>query len=393
MADPLLYNALDAYLYSDQQLAAATSQAATQEAIRAANVPLLQCCICCACLCQAQLTACQTGGGPGGAQEIIDQYSTCWPCYACIPDMNGCSGWTTQCIFWFCTSGSPGQCSCNGVMCCQWTAPANTNCVQFTIYGAGGGSWGSNCCGGSFYGGTGASAQVTVPTCSGWTYTLCAGCAQCCFLSDTASIGTYFGLSPGQRTCVCGCCLQMLAVGGKSNSNSMHWDLGFTFGSRGPDFCYGNNRCAGTGVCWCNAGYYCMTGCATCGWIPHSRTKGVNAQIQYVHPTATTPNHSPKMGQSEGVTVPGHWNSYCWDTNFYGKKCAPRLPHWYGSCSHTEFEFTSGNCCGGNCCGNQTGYLTWPGMGGMAVQVKSGTCRCGDSGRGGAVRVVYHTCS
>ena len=54
----------------------------------------------------------------------------------------------------------------------------------------------------------------------------------------------------------------------------MHFDLGFTLGSRTPDFCYGNNRCAGTGVCWCNGGYYCMTGCATCGWIPHSRTKG-----------------------------------------------------------------------------------------------------------------------
>ena len=80
MADPLLYNALDAYLYSDTQLAAATSQAQTQEAIRAAGVPLLQCCICCACLCQQQLDNCATSGGPGGSQEIIDQYSTCWSC-------------------------------------------------------------------------------------------------------------------------------------------------------------------------------------------------------------------------------------------------------------------------------------------------------------------------
>ena len=70
-----------------------------------------------------------------------------------------------------------------------------------------------------------------------------------------------------------------------------------------------------------------------------------------------------------------------------------RLPHWYGTCSHTELEWTSGNCCGGNCCGQQTGYLTWPGAGGMGVIVRSGVCRCGDSGRGGAVRVVYHTCS
>ena len=72
MADPLLYNALDAYLYSDTQLAAATSQAATHESIRAAGVPAIQCCICCACLCQAVLTACSTSDGPGGVQEIID---------------------------------------------------------------------------------------------------------------------------------------------------------------------------------------------------------------------------------------------------------------------------------------------------------------------------------
>jgi len=77
MADPLLYNALDSYLYIDTQLAAATSQAQTAEANRAAKSVSAACCICCWCLCQAVKAACDTPLDPN-IQQIIDENLFCW---------------------------------------------------------------------------------------------------------------------------------------------------------------------------------------------------------------------------------------------------------------------------------------------------------------------------
>ena len=389
MADPLLYNALDAYLYSDTQLAAATSQAQTQEAIRAAGVPLLQCCICCACLCQQQLTNCSTSGGPGGSQEIVDQYSTCWSCYDTLYD-NACSGgsWVTCCFMY--PANEFGQCSSNGIMCCQWTVPANVNCVQFDLWGAGGPSWGSTCCGYSIYGATGAFASVVIPTCAGWTYTLCVGCSYCCGLSDYNQVGNYYGFNNGHPSCICGCGLQMLALGGKSASQQHLWDNVSIFGTR-PNQCFGN-KCGGTGSCYCNGGYACFQSCSSCGEVGVSRAQGVNAFICSCKPDSITSAHSPNLSTSEGFTVPGHWGGYCLANDFNGWFIAPRPPRYHQDCSHYCIQWQGGNCCGGNCCNYGQGYMSWPGSGGMASISRSGACRCGDGGNGGGVRVSYRTC-
>ena len=70
-------------------------------------------------------------------------------------------------------------------MCCQITVPANVNCIQIDMWAAGGNSWGANCCGGSHFGHTGGFVSIVMPTCSGWNYTLCAGCAYCCYPSHS----------------------------------------------------------------------------------------------------------------------------------------------------------------------------------------------------------------
>ena len=140
--------------------------------------------------------------------------------------------------------------------------------------------------------------------------------------------------------------------------------------------------------------------CATCDRVPASLSLGVGAFVIYEKPASITLAHSPKLAESESVTVPGHWAGYCWDTNLYGDSWAPRVPHFHKNNAQNGMTnvdhlcqcFTSGNCCGGNCCSFGQGYMQWPGQGGMYVQTKSGTCRCGDMGRGGAVRVSWKTC-
>lgn len=401
MADPLLYNALDAYLYSGTQLEAAQSQAATQEAIRSAQVPLLACCICCACLCAQELTNCAAGDGPGGVQEIIDQYSTCWYCYDCIPHNEGCPGWSTVCPLW---PGGQGQCTASSIHCCNYTIPSNVNCVQFDLYGAGGNSWGSNCCGGSLYGATGAFATITMPVCSGWSYTMCVGCARCCYAGDYSQVGGWWGMTGGQRSCISGCGLCMYTMGGTSNQLTHMWQMLGYYGNW-LQHCYGN-RCAGSGVCWCNAGYFCHSGCGTCGRVPASLAIGGQAFVCYEIPTAITPAHSPKMFESEAVTVPGHFGSWCVDPGNCGDFLAPRVPRYHrnhsssnggtsptmGNEGHLCMCFGNSNCCGGNCCSYGQGYMQWPGQGGMATMAQDGACRCGDMGRSGGVKVVYKTC-
>ena len=389
MADPLLYNALDAYLYSDTQLAAATSQADTQEAVRAAGVPLLQCCICCACLCQAALDACNAGGGPGGSQEIIDQYSTLWACYDGLFDNHGDTGWTTCCYMW---PGCMGQCSANGIMCCQITVPSNVNCMQIDMWAAGGNSWGANCCGGSHYGHTGGFVSIVMPTCAGWNYTLCAGCALCCWIGSYAAVSTWYGAPPGRHSCMSGCNFEAYARGGPQELQRRLWTNTITYGRR-PNQCFGH-KCSGSGQCWCNAGYFCYdNSCASCGWNPHGAALGTEGFVCYSSPSVITTAHSPAKDTAEAFTVPGHTTRFCWDTNFYGKMEAPRPPRRTSECEYYCMCFTSGTCCGGCLCRWGQGINQWPGMGGYASKVQSGGCICGDMGRGGAFRVIYKTCS
>jgi hypothetical protein len=78
---------------------------------------------------------------------------------------------------------------------CSWTVPVGATCAEFQLWGHGGGTSSQCCCGGAPHGPTGAYAVVAMPVTSGSVYTICAGCAFCCYASQTTpglnSVPTY----------------------------------------------------------------------------------------------------------------------------------------------------------------------------------------------------------
>jgi hypothetical protein len=78
-------------------------------------------------------------------------------------------------------------------ICCEWVVPAGATFARFEIWGAGAASKGNRCCGITMFGGSGAYASVILPVVPGCSYTLCAGCAECCCYcctSGTLSAGS-----------------------------------------------------------------------------------------------------------------------------------------------------------------------------------------------------------
>ena len=391
MADPLLYNALDSYLYIDTQLAAATSQAQTAESQRAAKSVTAACCICCWCLCQAVKAACDTPLDPN-IQEIIDENLFCWECTVCIPDKHGQTGWTTCCLHW--PNSAAGQCNTSS-MACNWTAPANTDCIQIDMWGAGANSYGVSCCGGADGGGTGAFVSMIMPWCAGWTVQTCAGCAQCCYIQGYPSMGTGSQVNNGRPSCMSGCGFKAIAAGGKSGTKRI---LQGTTSSRRADQCFGGMT-GGSAQCYCNQGYFCYaSSCSTCGIIG-PMTNLTNFGICYCGQTATTEHGFSALS----VGVPGMIGCRCFDTGFGGyikSVLPPRFPVASCNCSVP----TSCTCCSSFCtsdmsscsvcCGKfDNGYARWPGAGGRGGKYNSGGCREGDIGRGGGFRIIVHSCA
>ena len=81
-----------------------------------------------------------------------------------------------------------GFCVCNGAgnywRCgqgCTWTVPSGVTCARFQIWGPGSSSGSSCCCGIGMPGTSGAYASVILPVTAGNQYTMCAGCAYCCY--------------------------------------------------------------------------------------------------------------------------------------------------------------------------------------------------------------------
>ena len=390
MADPLLYNALDSYLYMDTMLAKATAQASAADTNRATKSTLAQCCICCWCLCMAQKALCDTPQDPN-IQRIIDENLHEWECTKCIPDHHGCTGWTTCCLHW---PNGQGQCN-NSSMSCTWTAPANTDCIQIDMWGAGAASYGVSCCGGADGGGTGAFVSITMPWCAGWTVQTCAGCAQCCYISGYPSMGSGTQINNGRASCAAGCGFAITANGGKSGTKRI---LQGTPVNKFANQCFGNMG-GGSGQCYCNQGYFCYTSsCSTCGIIGPVENL-TNFGICYCGQTATT-NHGFSV---MSVGVPGMIGCRCFDTGFGGyikSVLPPRFPLASCNCSLPSSTTCCNAYCTTNfsscsvCCGNfGNGFAQWPGSGGRGGKYQDGGCRYGDMGRGGGFRIIVHSCA
>lgn len=309
------------------------------------------------------------------AQALADAFTpqgACWtqciePCllrepyrvayWACIPTLSSPTGglriWDTASGFF------------NQGICCLWTVPTGATCARFQIWGAGGNSASSACCGGSPFGSTGAYASVIIPVTAGTTYTLCSGCAYFCCSYCGAD-----GRRPGCSSFVIGTGLtNFCANGGEGKLGSWMAQYGkinncrlahHTFPSAGGCFC-----CCGTS--------YCAVGCASCGEIPHV-------------PGATY--HGTTTSGALVYGIRGMWPIICWDTSHFGYQVhAPIYGYETSSCCCQTW---TSSCIVGGCRKACCGCLQIPGAGGWAhVAMGQSNYQCGDFGRAGQVCVQW----
>lgn len=119
-----------------------------------------------------------SGGGGGGG----DEFSSCpsivqnWVANLC-PLLK--TDYTNS--FKVCDTSGNYRCGNN----CTWCVPPGVCNVQFQLWGPGGGTSGSCCCGGSPHGPSGAYMVIQMDVTPGECYCLCAGCAYCCWASTT----------------------------------------------------------------------------------------------------------------------------------------------------------------------------------------------------------------
>jgi len=404
VANPLLYNAIDQYLYIDTQLDARTAQAAREECRRTQKATTVGCCLCCLC-CRNEAVAIAKQPKAADLQNKINSNPFCLKHWEEIPNMNGteihCNGGvmanipaSTVKTIWVCDftgpqsrsqpSGCGSSCSdrsgyvgcyyrCGS--CCQFTVPSGVTKVQFDAWGPGAFTPGSTCCGGSPHGSTGAFLSMQLEVTPGDAYCICAGCSMCC------SAQAYPNYSCQNHewsypTCIEGPGLCNVRVeAGNMKAVAQIWLRGTVPGSMLVNQCYGN-LAGGSGQCWCNHGYHCFdNSCSTCGVMG-----GVAS-----------------LSQAFGCTckgfmykIPGLWGPYCLDTNNYGFYQAAPVP-FFAECSQHCFSFSSNSCGGCNCSSTETPYMKMPGAGGSAVHVMGGCCICGARGNMGAVRITYDT--
>jgi hypothetical protein len=289
-----------------------------------------------------------------------------WSCIKTLP-ATGCP-WIDG--FKVCNTATQFNCG----QCCNWVVPEGVTCARFQIWGAGGGSTISRCCGGSPFGSTGAYASVIIPVTAGNSYTLCSGCALCCRGCNNnynGGDGRYAGCqSYVTGTGLCNFC----ANGGQGRLGTWMAAYGKAGGSQRLSTIAFEN--AGSCLCQCGT-YYCfINSCATCGEIPHVAGAGYFG--------TTTSASSPTIVYG----IRGMWPTICYDTNHAGYQCHPPI---YGFPNTSRCIFTwNSSCCGGGFRA-ENGFLQIPGAGGYPnISFAGCVCgQCGDIGRMGMVCVSF----
>jgi len=255
--------------------------------------------------------------------------------------------------------------------CCEWTVPAGVTCARFQIWGAGAGSGSACCCGFSPFGGTGAYASVIIPVSEGDTYTLCSGCAFCCYACRAQSDADG--------------CPSYVTGNGLTNFCSE--------GGEGNKYCEVLTRCsigAVCGYCVYLGGCICNTGSDVC-W---------NGQQQggLGFPACCYDNMYPMIsscktfyGSATSGTVFGIRGSFgSIAVNCNSSICVQHPPiYGFASTSCCLAQITT-NYAGGICRSALQSYLLVPGAGGWAQMKCAGiTNVAGDAGRMGMVCVSY----
>ena len=318
------------------------------------------------------------------AAPLLQQQINSAPCnialWCQIPLLSGATTLNVCSTQADCTVGTGGQWNCG--TSCTWTVPAGITCAQFQIWGAGGGSNQSCCCGGASNGGTGAYVTAILPVVAGCQYTVCAGCAVCCYPSAG---GGYCGR--GCASYVTGYGLFNLCAEGGTNYQWQNvLDQGCYGTAGGSYWCtieYFPNSGTIAGPCICGNNNYCFQGCATCGEI-------------VVHRNTLT-NYKGSACNGITIGIPGLHGGLCLDTNNYGHFTNPPVicgTHTgsFGATTNCGCRicFTSETCLGGQTCQACCGPQRFPGMGGFAYHVMGGgNSGCGAPGTMGMVRILY----
>jgi len=270
---------------------------------------------------------------------------------------------------------------------CTWTVPSGVTCARFQIWGAGGGSGMSCCCGYGIAGGTGAYASVIIPVTAGNSYTLCAGCAYCCWPSWNGQS------NPGCQSYVTG--------SGLSN-----------FCAMGGESCLFKRGCSHGCQGWCTmeSTFRSSVGCCLrwMGMCPINMPGLMDVclsvhQDAYAWPRGNSHLHMPMIRSSErkyyGTATNGTVYGYngMFPEFFTGggmRVCSvhPPVYGWLGCCDYLGSSIDGCNYCIGGCCHRAyCGYGQIPSRGG-SYNMKCGGYTdfpCGDAGRMGMVCVSY----
>ena len=313
-----------------------------------------------------------------------------------IPSLTGTT--TTLCIGCVDSSNTSHhfmRCGAN----CSWVVPGGVTTARFELWGPGAGTGSGCCCGGSLHGATGAYVSVIASVTPGCTYTVCAGCAVCCY-------AVWAGYDSGGSSFVTGPNMCICAPGGAARLYDMTCQtrglgsFACGTGAYGPIFGYNENDrswlpngccCAWLNICN-SGGDYCVGG-SSAGYCHGRQTFFYNRNHQY----GCVCNNTASMS-----IVPSTFSAFNLDNSHYGCRCHPPIPGFASTYTVTAEGFTTGTCGGWQCSAWCTYCLNSgnmacvaakrgvPGSGGYGVHVMGGnTTQCGDSGRGGLVRITY----
>ena len=279
-----------------------------------------------------------------------------------------------------CDASGNFRCGCN----CTWTVPSGVTCARFQIWGPGSSSGTACCCGVGMPGTSGAYASVMIPVVAGNQYTLCAGCAYCCY-------PCWSNVQPGGDSYVQGNGLtNFCAKGGDNCYCRMTKDYGICSGLA----CTYNQFwcCQFMGLCPTQQNDLCL-----CNSIPQSNYGygrfSNRMQCPMIYNTGTC-----FFGSATGGDVYGYYGMYSQyfvrDSFGWGIKYPP-VYGFLGCWDDYERCCTEGCCrCKSGCwrsAGN--GYRYVP-SGPGAIGIKCGNCQgepWGDAGRMGMVCVQWRS--
>lgn len=264
--------------------------------------------------------------------------------------------------FVVCDTSGYFRCGCN----CDWTVPAGVTSIRVQMWNPGGGTASVCCCGGSPFGPSGSFALWDMDVTPGDNVVFCAGCANCCYATQTTA-----GNQSASYVCHCGtgkvtgatpisdvCCWN----GDITTANYWTTNCNFQLPSQlcGPTFCSGWNYCFDT-----QNDSTCVTWAFSKCTTTFSNISGTNVRL-----------------------IPGIWPSH--NVSQQNSGTIAISPPVFGFLNLSEqLIFTTASCAPcffKGCCGKLAG----PGFGGYAGYVNGGCNACGgDSARMGMICVSW----